>query len=228
MGSEAYARGTVVLVPFPFTDLSGRKRRPALVVSPDGFHGEDLILCAITSRVPATSSAWEVVLEVQDMADEALPKKSVIKTGKLFTMHKALIAARYGAVKERKLREVLDGLGRLFAPEDSVEDPAEGAAGSVSEPDELDEAAVDEAVLALLWLGASEDQGQARAWKTFDWDAMDRLHGQGLISDPKSKAKSVVLTDQGRRAAEQAFQKLFGSTPREPSGPSTQTPPIDE
>ncbi len=217
MVPEAYARGTVVFVPFPFTDLSGRKRRPALVVSPDGFDREDLILCAITSRIPRTPSAWEVVLEVQDMADEALPKKSVVKTGKLFTMHKALIAARYGAVKERKLREVLDGLGRLFAPED----PAEGAAGSVPEPDELDEAAVDEAVLALLWLGASDDQGQARAWKTFDWDAMDRLHEWGLIFDPKSKAKSVVLTDQGRRAAEQAFQKLFGYTPREPSGPST-------
>jgi len=87
LGSEAYARGTVVFVPFPFTDLSGRKRRPALVVSPDGFDQEDLILCAITSRVPQTPSAWEVVLEAQDMADEALPKRSVVKTGKLFTMH---------------------------------------------------------------------------------------------------------------------------------------------
>ena len=57
---------------------------------------------------------------------------------------------------------------------------------------------------------------------------MDRLHERGLISHPKSKAKSVVLTDEGRRAAEQAFRKLFGFTPREPSGPSTRTPPIDE
>jgi mRNA interferase MazF len=45
----------VVLVPFPFTDLSGRKRRPALVVSPEGFSEEDLVLCAITSRVPEFS-----------------------------------------------------------------------------------------------------------------------------------------------------------------------------
>ena len=37
------------MVPFPFTDLSGRKRRPALVVSPEGFSAEDLILCAVTS-----------------------------------------------------------------------------------------------------------------------------------------------------------------------------------
>lgn len=228
MGAEAYARGSVVFVPFPFTDLSGRKRRPALVVSPNGFDGEDLILCAITSRVPRTPSPQDVVLESRDMADEALPKRSVVKTGKLFTMHKKLIAARYGAVKERKLREVLDGLRRLFAPDDPSEDPAEGAAAAVPEPVEAHEAAVEEAVLALLWLGAFEDHGQARAWKTFDWDAMDRLHERGLISDPKSKAKSVVLTHEGRRAAEQAFRKLFGSPPRGPSGPSTQTPAIDE
>ena len=39
--------------------------------------------------------------------------------------------------------------------------------------------------------------GQVRAWKTFDWDAMNRLHELGLIGDPKSKAKSVPLTAEG-------------------------------
>ena len=45
------ARGDIVLVPFPFTDLTDQKRRPALVVSPDAFDPEDLVLCAITSRL---------------------------------------------------------------------------------------------------------------------------------------------------------------------------------
>ncbi len=213
MGSEAYARGTVVFVPFPFTDLSGRKRRPALIVSPEGFDKEDLILCAITSRVPRTPSARDVLLEAQDMADEALPRRSVVKVGKLFTTHKGLIAARYGAVKERKLREVLDGLRRLFAPEGPAEDPAEGAATAKPGPHEANEAAIDEAVLALLWLGAFDDHGQARAWKTFDWDAMDRLHGRDLISEPKSKAKSVLLTEEGKRRARDAFRKRFATAP---------------
>ena len=48
-----YKRGDIVLVSFPFTDLSSSKRRPALVVSPDSFNEamQDLVLAAITSRV---------------------------------------------------------------------------------------------------------------------------------------------------------------------------------
>lgn len=104
-----------MLVPFPFTDLSGRKRRPALVVSPEGFHDEDLILCAITSRVPERLSEWEVPLAREDIAEEELPRESVVKVGKLFTTHRSLIAGRFGAVKEEKLREVLGRLRGLFA-----------------------------------------------------------------------------------------------------------------
>ena len=70
---------------------------------------------------------------------------------------------------------------------------------------------IDEAVLALLYLGIFESHpaGGARAWKTFDWDAMGRLHEKGLISDPAGKAKSVFLTETGLREAEAAFLRLF-------------------
>ena len=72
---------------------------------------------------------------------------------------------------------------------------------------------IDEVVLALLYLGIVQRHptGGARAWKSFDWDAMGRLHGKTLISDPVSKAKSVVLTDTGLRRAEAAFHRLFES-----------------
>jgi len=70
---------------------------------------------------------------------------------------------------------------------------------------------IDEAVLALLYLGIFESlpMGGARAWKSFDWDAMGRLHEKGLISDPAGKARSVVLTETGLREAEAAFLRLF-------------------
>ena len=101
-------------MPFPSTDLSGRKRRPALVVSPNEFHDEDFILCAITSQLPESFSKWDVSLDASDMAEEKLPRKSVVKVGKLFTMHRGLIARRFGNVKEHKLREVHEGLRSLF------------------------------------------------------------------------------------------------------------------
>lgn len=75
---------------------------------------------------------------------------------------------------------------------------------------EYDEAKVDEAVLALLHLNVwEENEWAARAWKGMPWEATDRLFEKGLVGDPKSKAKSVVLTEEGKRAAEQAFHKLF-------------------
>lgn len=69
-------------------------------------------------------------------------------------------------------------------------------------------AAIDDAVLALLYLTLHDHN---RAWKTFDWDALNRLHERGLIGDPVNKAKSVVLSDEGVREAERLFKRLFAS-----------------
>ena len=72
---------------------------------------------------------------------------------------------------------------------------------------DLDTDKIDEAVLALLLLGLHDG---ARAWKGFDWDAMSRLHDQGYITDPQSRAKSVVFTEEGLERAEMLLEKLFG------------------
>ena len=69
---------------------------------------------------------------------------------------------------------------------------------------------IDEIVLALLYLNFHDDHEAVRAWKTFDWDAMDRLHQKGFISDPKNKAKSVVVTEEGQKLAKELFEKHFG------------------
>jgi hypothetical protein len=48
-----------------------------------------------------------------------------------------------------------------------------------------------------------------RAWKGQDWDTMERLHTMGFISDPKSKAKSVVLSEEGEKRSKELFAKHF-------------------
>ncbi len=69
---------------------------------------------------------------------------------------------------------------------------------------------VDEMVLALLTLTMFKDGLGVRAWKGHDWEALDRLHTQGYISDPKSKAKSVELSEEGARRAQELFAQHFG------------------
>jgi hypothetical protein len=72
---------------------------------------------------------------------------------------------------------------------------------------EADTDKIDAAVLALLSLTLHDER---RAWKGFDWDALDRLHKRGFIENPVGKTKSVVLTDEGLRRSEELFQQLFG------------------
>ncbi|MFP4176776.1 MAG: DUF6429 family protein [Planctomycetota bacterium] len=75
---------------------------------------------------------------------------------------------------------------------------------------DYDEEKVDDCTLALMFLVIHKGQYATRAWKGFDWDTLDRLHEKGLISDPKSKARSVVLTEEGERRSRELFEELFG------------------
>jgi hypothetical protein len=71
---------------------------------------------------------------------------------------------------------------------------------------DIDTDKIDEAVLALLHLTLHEGN---RAWKGVDWDAMNRLHEKGFISNPVGKAKSVLLTERVLVESEKLFRKLF-------------------
>jgi Domain of unknown function (DUF6429) len=66
---------------------------------------------------------------------------------------------------------------------------------------------IDDAVLALLRLGLHDGH---QAWKSFDWDAMGRLHDKGFISDPVGKAKSVAFTEEGIERAQALLKSLSG------------------
>ena len=101
-----YKRGEIVLVSFPFTDLSSSKRRPALVLSPDAFNAQrqDLVLVAITSQ-PADVDA--VAIDGHDCVGGTLPLTSFVKVAKLFTMHSMLVVKPICALRPEKLDTVL-------------------------------------------------------------------------------------------------------------------------
>lgn len=109
-----YRRGDIVLVSFPFTDLSSSKKRPALVVSPDAFNGlqQDLVLVAITSQLGHDDT---LTIEEHDCVDGRLPKKSLVKPAKIFTIHSTLILTRVCALRPERLDGVLHELRRFFS-----------------------------------------------------------------------------------------------------------------
>lgn len=74
-------------------------------------------------------------------------------------------------------------------------------------PGEIDSDKLAEAALAILSLTLHEG---GRVWKGLDWDLMDLLHEKGWIVDPRSKAKSVVLTEEGERLAQEFLRRHFG------------------
>jgi hypothetical protein len=70
----------------------------------------------------------------------------------------------------------------------------------------LNEERIDDTVLALLYLNLYHC---AVVWKAFDWDAMNRLHEKGLISDLVRKAKSVRFSEEGEKQARKIFERRF-------------------
>lgn len=109
-----YKRGDIVLVSFPFTDLTSSKRRPALVVSPDSFNQtmQDLVLAAITAQGAADSA---FTIDPGDCIDGSLPKRSVVKPAKLFTMHATLVLKKICALRPEKLDVVLADMRQFFS-----------------------------------------------------------------------------------------------------------------
>src|SRR5438128_3963534 len=106
--TTSFNQGDIVLVPFPFTDLTAIKQRPALVISPRRLNDTrpDLVVVAITSQIPAALGEDEVRLPDAELAACGLPKPSIIKLGKIFTIHQGLIRKKLGQLPRRRLEEI--------------------------------------------------------------------------------------------------------------------------
>ncbi len=94
--------GSLVTVSFPASDLSAIKRRPALVLI---VHGEDLIVCGVTSKISRRRDA--IPLDDREMAEGRLPKRSEIRPLKLFTIHRPLVQTLVGRVSDEIFRRVV-------------------------------------------------------------------------------------------------------------------------
>lgn len=103
--------GAVVLLPFPFSDLSQSKLRPAVVLAAAGRG--DWVLCQLTSKPYADANAVE--LTNRDFATGSLKLTSYARPGKLFTASESLIVSQVGELKPDSLRKIVDAVVALLA-----------------------------------------------------------------------------------------------------------------
>lgn len=107
---EKFTVGSVVLVSFPFSNLKGKKIRPALVIAKVEF--DNLILCQITSK--SYSSKTAISIDQSDFSKGALPLKSFVRPDKLFTADTSILKGEAGELTSSKRRIILQKVRKLF------------------------------------------------------------------------------------------------------------------
>lgn len=104
--------GDIVAVPFPFSDLSGKKLRPAVVLAL--VEHNDIIFCQITSK--AITSNIAIAIDDSDFQEGDLPLKSYVRPDKLFTGEGSIIQKKRGNLKLYKTNEILEVVRMQFIP----------------------------------------------------------------------------------------------------------------
>lgn len=105
-----FVKGDVVIVPFPFSDLTQAKRRPALVIAI--LTGEDLILCQITSQTIA--DLYAITLQTSDFSEGGLNQTSNIRPNRLFTADRGIIFYKAGQLKSEKLSKAIAKIVKII------------------------------------------------------------------------------------------------------------------
>jgi mRNA interferase MazF len=101
---EKFIKGDVVVIPFPYSDLTNAKRRPALVLAESSLN--DVILCQITSQ--DVKDSFAIMLSDTDFSEGSLKKASNIRPNKLFTADSNIILYKAGSLTSQKLNDVID------------------------------------------------------------------------------------------------------------------------
>lgn len=108
---ERFIKGDIVVIPFPFTDLTGSTRRPAVVIV--DLKGDDVILCQITTQ--ERFDEYSIPLNDNDLKEGSLRRENNnIRPNRIFTADRHIIKYRIGRLKEEKMKEVIDKIIQII------------------------------------------------------------------------------------------------------------------
>lgn len=95
-----YKQREIVLLPFPYSDLTAVKRRPVLVLSNNSYNNKfkDIVVAAITSNV--FLDEFSIDLNNEDLEYGLLPEKSIVKIGKLFTANQESVIKKFSVIRQ--------------------------------------------------------------------------------------------------------------------------------
>lgn len=106
-----FIKGDIVVIPFPFSDLSGSKKRPAFVITP--LPGNDILLCQITSK--ASKDKYSIPITSIDFTTGSLPVDSYIRPNKIFTADQNIIIRKAGSVAQHVNEQVIDAIVEIVS-----------------------------------------------------------------------------------------------------------------
>ena len=101
---EGFVKGDVIVLEFPFSDLSAYKRRPALIIKVP--KGEDIIICQITAK--SQEESVEILLKNEDFNKGKLKRESFVRIDKIATIKKSRIKYKIGSLKENRFNFILE------------------------------------------------------------------------------------------------------------------------
>lgn len=108
---ERFIRGNIVVIPFPFSDLSASKKRPALVSA--DLHGDDIILCQIISQ--QTKDGYSIPIMDEDFSLGSLPVKSNIRPNRIFTADKNIVIKKVATINNEAVKVVIQKIINLLS-----------------------------------------------------------------------------------------------------------------
>ena len=107
---ERFIKGDIVVIPFPFSDLTGAKKRPALVIT--NLKGEDLILCQITSK--KVRNEYAITITEEDFEEGGLKQESNVRPNKIFTADRSIILYKAGKLKREKVENIIETIIKII------------------------------------------------------------------------------------------------------------------
>lgn len=100
-----YNQGDIVLLPYPYTDLSKTKQRPAVIISKSSVNHQSYIVAKITSVIRQDKFSFSITF---NDIDRELKYKSEVRTNELFTVSPTIIIKKFASFKKESLRQLTE------------------------------------------------------------------------------------------------------------------------